>query len=51
MGTRTPGVDDALRDSLVVKMSDLFPEDKILQKGRSSDSGFEEFWLSSITTP
>ena len=41
VGTRTPGVHDPLRNSLMVKVGNLFAEYEILQKGGTPDSCLE----------
>ena len=35
MGGRTPGMDDAFRNALMVEMGDLFPQDEVFQQRRS----------------
>jgi hypothetical protein len=41
MGAGAAGVDDALRDAFVIEMSDLLPQDEILDQGGSALSALQ----------
>ena len=41
VGAGPAGVNDALRDSLVIEMGDLLPEGEILEQRRSPPAGFQ----------
>ena len=42
---RSAGVNDALRNSLVIEMGDLFPEREIFQERRTPPAGFQRILI------
>jgi len=51
MGTGAAGVDDPLRNALVIKVGDLFAKDEILEQRRAPKAGLERVLLSATGTP
>ena len=41
MGRRPAGVNDAFRNSFVVKMSDFFAKDEVFEEGRPASAALE----------
>jgi hypothetical protein len=41
MGGAAPGMDDALRNALMVEMEDLLPQHEILEQHRAACPGFQ----------